>query len=172
MKVLPGSYEKLDSELSRAGSTTIHLGTKSEVIGYYKQEYGSHWGRELAKKIVETTGKGRVDTIARRFRGSRAESNKVTPGAAAEYKAVGKTLPGTEVPRTDLAGRRAKVSMKAEVKISEDTRKRTITPEKPLTPGQAGRLRKGEIGVIFEAYGVNPRAVETLKIETIDVSYL
>lgn len=170
LKVLGNGYERVNDALERAGTETIYLGTKNEVIGYYQQEYGKHWGRELAKKIVETTGQGRVDTIARRFRGTRAGSGKVTPRAAAEYRAVGKTLPGTEVPRKDLAGKRAKVNFKGEVKISDD--KRTRSFDTTLSGRQAGQLRRGNIGAIFEAYGVNPGAVETLSVDRIDVNYL
>lgn len=170
MHVGPGSYEKLTGALDRAGTETVYLGTKSEVIGYYKQEYGSHWGRELAKSIVETTGKGKVENIARRFRGTRTESAKVSPATAAQYKAVGKTLPGTDVPRKDLAGKKAKVDFKGEIKISDDQRKRSFSTT--LSGRQASALRRGEIGAIFEAYGVNPGAVESLSIERINVDYL
>lgn len=170
MKVMGDGYEKIAGELDRAGTETIYLSSKNEVIGYYKQEYGSHWGKKLAEKIVAETGKGKVENIARRFRGSRTESGKVTPKAAAEYKAVGRTLPGTQVPRKDIAGKRAKATLKGEVKISDDKRPRKI--DATLNARQASALRRGDLGAFFEAYGVNPKAVEEVTIKTFSFEYL
>lgn len=178
MRILGDSYERLDAALERAGTEIVYLESKGQIIEYYKQEYGEkNWTRQIAKDLQPfTQGKNgqplKVESIMRRFQGDRATkaAGKTARGTNEQFKKLGKELPGTPVPRKDLAGKKAKVDVKARIKISDDERDRKFSTT--LSGGQASALRRGEIGAIFEAYGVNPGAVETLRINSISVDYL
>lgn len=183
MRVLNDSYEKLTTELEKAGTDIIHLSDPHQILHYYQQEYGSQkikpasgrgngteaWKVQITRDISRATGQ-REDTVARRFRGTRVNLNKPTKKTLAEYKKLGQQLPGTRVPRKDLAGKKAKVNIKGDVKISDDERPRKM--EATLTGRQMSALRRGDLGAFFEAYKINPGAVESINISRITVDYL
>lgn len=155
--------------------SVIYLGTKNEVTGYYQQEYGKHWGRRLAEKIVEVTGKGNVENIARRFRGSRAGKDKVTARAAEEYKAVGKTLPGTVIEKPKkVSGRRARVAVKVAIRISSEKKARMRSIGVTMSSHQMSQLRHADPTGLIDAYGgINPESIMSLEFHSpVSVEYL
>lgn len=106
MRTCPGTYEVLNNALNEAGTEELKLATKSEIIGYYEQEYGGKWKSQLARDLSTLTGQ-RADTIARRFRGARLTNERVSGKNVQEYKRLGQQLPGVRVPRKDIAGKKS-----------------------------------------------------------------
>jgi len=182
-------WQLMADALDRASieRTILYLSSRDQIINYYKQEYGSEkirpangrgqgteaWKIAISHAISSETGQ-RYDTVARRFRGDRAEG-KVSKKGAAEYEKLGKTLPGTvvEKPRK-VSGKRAKVYTKVLIRISREKKARSRTIDETLTPHQASQLRHGDPDGLIEAYGgINPESISSLEFRSpVSVEYL
>lgn len=81
-----------------AASTPNYIGTKSEVIDYYKDTHGDKWRRAIAHdlhgSIKNKKGENMsVANIARRFEGGRELKAAKTKDVKGQFKQLGEKLP-------------------------------------------------------------------------------
>lgn len=175
------NWEAMADALDRAGTerSILYLSTKSEVVGYFQQEHGAHWSRELAKALQPfTRAKNgepqKITNIQRRFQPSRLEK-AASKANVEQYRALGKKLPGTivEKPRK-VAGKRARVETKVSMTISKEKKPRQRTIKEVLTSSQMSQLRHADLTGLIDAYGgINPEEIMFLEFHApVRVEYL
>ena len=110
----PTSEKMLGSTIQAAITESRHLSTKSQLVEYYKQEYGKSWRKHIQSDLAAITGM-KEKNIARRFDPSRLNSQEKKN--ADQYKELGKKLPPVKVDR-NISGKSANVDFYGKVYFS------------------------------------------------------
>lgn len=162
------SRERLIEAIDNASFTERYAETKAEIIEIYRDKFGvKGWRQPLQRDLANLTGM-KLKSIEKRFDPQRRDNPEKRN--AAQYKALGRLLPPTKVPR-NLRGKRAVVTIGCYVTISNSYGRREFT--RTLTVGRTQELLEtGGVDAIMEQYGLDPDTIENVDIGSIDIDFI
>lgn len=184
MRVDGDGYEQLNEAIESSSFQFRPMDKKSEIVDYYKATYpgkgpGS-WRDMLARDLSATTGT-KYNTIRRQFDPSRIE-NAPVKGSKNEqgFRAMGKQLPPMREPKK-TAGRKARVSFSGMVcipsgkkgksgQVQEDCRERNFSAT--LNSSQSSRMKQGNFGPVFDAWGLDPGVIGSIDVYSVSVDFV
>lgn len=172
----PDSQAELDTKIAAASMEDRYMENKLDIIEYYRDNYReSTWRSQLTKDMLGALGladtKKNRNTISRQIQGDRLYKDARTAKTKDAWRALGKLLPPTQVPR-NLRGKRAVVTVTVWLKFSKGRpKKKEFT--RILSREQTQQLlEEGGIDAIIEAYEINPDDVEYADGLTIDIEFI
>jgi hypothetical protein len=183
MQVSGNGYEQLNEAIQASSFQYRQMTSKAEIVDYYKATYpgkgSGGWRDMLARDLSAMTGT-KYNTIRRQFDPSRI-NNAPVKGSKNEqgFRTVGKQLPPVKEPK-NTSGKKAKVSFDGMVcipsgkkgksgKVQEDCRERHFSAT--LNASQASKMKQGNFGPIFDAYGLDPGVIGSIDAYSVSVDF-
>lgn len=155
IEMSPEAQNEWDSGIDSAFFDTRQIETKGELVTYYKQTYQREWKQRLVKDLLPFTQAKNSKNLERRFDKGQLDRG-TSKKAAAEYKALGATLP----PIKELKpGTQLRITITVWVVISKPPAiKKTFT--RILSPARTRELfNSGKPDGMFAEYGINPENI-------------
>lgn len=163
-----GSQQRF-SDVVRADTTELrYMTTKSEIVEYYQQEYGSGWQRHLVRDITPFAAKSKEASLRKRFQPARV--NREERKNAEQYRQLGRTLPPIEVPRKPT-GRGVRVEFRGAIWFSAKSYQKHIVEELSENEYQE-MIESQSLDILIDAYGIDPDSIDEITINELQITAL